>query len=275
MLTDRLVEANRAIWAAMAAPSFVLGLAHGRLPAPALRARVQQDRVFVLEERRVVAALRAHRLPSRLDGLLADLDGGLEREMDAFTRTATQHGFAPDAEPWPVCLGYTCYLRCAASDGTLEGLTALYAAERAYLDTWTAVATASPADSPYHAWIQNWTGGRVGDVEQAQVAPAVEDRGRLTVTGDVAPASSRPVLRWTNTPGMVTGTRLPSGMMAGLFPPMRTSASPRRRCCRRSRRSPRRAGRAILWSKPQAPRSIRAIFPASRIRRGPRPRSRC
>jgi thiaminase len=158
--TDGLVEANRAVWAAMAAHPFVLGLADGRLPTPALRAWVQQDRVFVVEERRVVAALRAHRLPLRLDDLLADLDGSLEREVDAFTRTATQHGFPPDAEPWPVCLGYTSYLLCTAYDGALEGLTALYAAERAYLDTWTAVATASPADSPYHAWIQTWTGAQ-------------------------------------------------------------------------------------------------------------------
>jgi formylaminopyrimidine deformylase / aminopyrimidine aminohydrolase len=158
LFTDRLVEANRAVWAAMAAHPFVLGLAHGRLPAPALRAWVQQDRVFVLEERRVVAALRAHRLPSRLDDLLADLDRSLVQEAEAFTRTAAEHGVALDAEPWPVCLGYTSYLLCAAYDGALEGLTALYAAERAYLDTWTTVAKLSPADSTYHAWIQNWSG---------------------------------------------------------------------------------------------------------------------
>ena len=156
--TDRLVEANRAVWAAMAGHPFVLGLAHGTLPDSALQAWVQQDRVFVVEERRVVAALRAHGLPSRLDGLLADLDRSLVLEAEAFTQTAAEHGFAPDAEPWPVCLGYTSYLRCAAFDGTLEGLTALYAAERAYLDTWTTVAKLSPADSTYHAWIQNWTG---------------------------------------------------------------------------------------------------------------------
>ena len=156
--TDRLVEANRAVWAAMAGHPFVLGLAHGTLPGSALQAWVQQDRVFVVEERRMVAALRAHGLPSRLDDLLADLDRSLVLEAEAFTQTAAEHGFAPDAEPWPVCLGYTSYLLCAAYDGTLEGLTALYAAERAYLDTWTAVAERSPADSPYHAWIQNWSG---------------------------------------------------------------------------------------------------------------------
>jgi thiaminase len=158
VFTEHLVEANRDLWAAMAAHPFVLGLADGTLPDGALQAWVQQDRVFVMEERRVVAALRAHGLPSRLDALLADLDRGLVLEAEAFAQTAAEHGFAAEVEPWPVCLGYTSYLRCAAYDGVLEGLTALYAAERAYLDTWTAVAERSPADSAYHAWIQNWSG---------------------------------------------------------------------------------------------------------------------
>jgi len=156
--TDRLVEANRDLWAAMAGHPFVLGLAEGTLPDGALQGWVQQDRVFVVEERRVVAALRAHGLPSRLDDLLADLDRGLVVEAEAFAVAAAELGVAPEAEPWPVCLGYVSYLRCAALDGVLEGLTALYAAERAYLDTWTAVAERSPADSAFHAWIRNWSG---------------------------------------------------------------------------------------------------------------------
>jgi thiaminase len=191
--TDRLVEANRAVWAAMAGHPFVLGLAHGTLPDSALQAWMQQDRVFVVEERQVVAALRAHGLPSRLDGLLADLDRSLVLEAEAFTQTATEHGFAPDAEPWPVCLGYTSYLRCAAHDGALEGLTALYAAERAYLDTWTAVATLSPADSAHHAWIQNWSGkafrgfvtalGRDLDELAGAPSPAVAQRLGVVFAG--------------------------------------------------------------------------------------------
>jgi thiaminase len=142
----------------MADHPFVLGLADGTLPDGALQAWVQQDRIFVVQERRVVAALRSHGLPSRLDELLADLDRGLVLEAEAFAGTAAEHGFALEVEPWPVCLGYTSYLLCAAYDGVLEGLTALYAAERAYLDTWTTVAERSPADSAYHAWIQNWSG---------------------------------------------------------------------------------------------------------------------
>ena len=158
VFTEHLVRSNRDLWMTMARHPFVLGLADGTLPDSALEAWVQQDRIFVVEERRVVAALRAHGLPSRLDDLLAGLDHSLVLEAEAFTRTAADHGVAAEVEPWPVCLGYTSYLRCAAYDGVLEGLTALYAAERAYLDTWTAVAERSPADSAYHAWIQTWSG---------------------------------------------------------------------------------------------------------------------
>ena len=191
--TDHLVEANRDLWAAMAGHALVLGLADGTLPDGALQAWVQQDRIFVIQERRVVAALRAHGLPSGLDDLLAGLDRSLVLEAEAFARTAAEHGFPSEVEPWPVCLGYTCFLRCAADDGVLEGLTALYAAERAYLDTWTAVAGHSPADSAYHAWIQNWSGqafrafvstlGRNLDELAGTPSPALTGRLGVLFTG--------------------------------------------------------------------------------------------
>src|SRR4029450_13777001 len=106
-----------------------------------------------------------------------------------FALAAAEHGVAAVAEPWPMCLGYTSYLRCAAFDGALEGLTALYAAERAYLDTWTAVAQRSPADSAYHAWIQTWSGepfrafvGALGrDLDELAGTPSPALTGRLGV----------------------------------------------------------------------------------------------
>jgi thiaminase/transcriptional activator TenA len=193
VFTEHLVESNQDLWAAMASHPFVLGLADGTLPDSALQAWVQQDRIFVVQERRVLAALRAHGLPSRLDALLADLDRGLVLEAEAFAGTAAEHGFALEVEPWPVCLGYISYLRCAADDGVLEGLAALYAAERAYLDTWTAVAQRSPADSTYHAWIQNWSGepfrafvsalGRDLDELAGAPSPTLSERLGVLFTG--------------------------------------------------------------------------------------------
>jgi thiaminase len=185
-LSDRLVEANQAVWAAMAAHPFVLGLADGTLPDAALLAWLRQDRIFVLEERRVLAALAAHGPPPGLDRLLAELRGGLDAEAAGFARAAAARGAGVDAEPWPVCLGYTSFLLSAAHDGLLEGLTALYAAERAYLDTWTAVAARSPAGSPYRDWIDNWTSegfgrlvaalGRELDELAGGASPAVAER---------------------------------------------------------------------------------------------------
>jgi thiaminase len=183
--SERMVEANRAVWAAMVAHPFVLGLADGSLPEAALEAWVQQDRVFVLQERRVVAALRAHGLPAGLDRLLAGLADGLVAEADGFAATAAAHGFLLEVEPWPVCLGYTSYLLSCAHDGVLEGLTGLYAAERAYLDTWTAVAAAGPAGPAYRDWVENWT----GDAFRAFVAGLGEELDELAGTPSPATAA--------------------------------------------------------------------------------------
>ena len=89
--------------------------------------------IFVVQERRVVAALRAHGLPSRLDALFADLDRGLVLEAEAL-RTAAEHGFAPDAEllaglPRLYLLSSLRRLR-----RRLGGLTALYGPS---VPTWT------------------------------------------------------------------------------------------------------------------------------------------
>jgi thiaminase/transcriptional activator TenA len=154
---ERLVAANRPVWRAMAAHPLVLGVADGTLPPAPWRAWVQQDRVFVVEERRVAGALRAHGPPPALERLCGQLEQALAHEADAFAAEAERLGFPADAEPWPICLGYTSYLLEAARDGLLEGLTALFGVERAYLDTWTAVRAASLPGSAYHAWIQNWT----------------------------------------------------------------------------------------------------------------------
>jgi thiaminase (transcriptional activator TenA) len=156
--SEGLVAANGPTWRAMAAHPFVRGVADGSLPEDPWRAWVQQDRIFVLEERRVAGALRAQGPPPALERLCEQLDAALVHEAAAFAAEAERLGFPADTEAWPICLGYTSYLLGAARDGVLEGLTALFGVERAYLDTWTAVRDSSRPDSPYHAWIQNWTG---------------------------------------------------------------------------------------------------------------------
>ena len=180
--SESLVGANRRVWQAMAAHPFVVGLAAGTLPEAPWRAWVQQDRVFVLEERRVAGVMRAHGLPPALEQLCDQLEQALVTEAAAFAAEAERLGFAAEVEPWPVCLGYTSYLLEAARDGLLEGLVALLGVERAYLDTWTAVRASSPPGSPYHSWIENWT--------SEQFRAFVDELGRQVdeLAGDPAPA---------------------------------------------------------------------------------------
>ena len=191
--TDRLIEANRAVWAAMAGRPFVLGLAHGTLPAARCRRGSSRTgsswwRSGGWWPRSAPTACRRGSTTCSPTSTAA----WCSRPTPSPRPPPTQ-GFAPDAEPWPVCLGYTSYLLCAAYDGVLEGLAALYAAERAYLDTWTAVATLSPADSAYHAWIQNWSGeafrafvtalGRDLDELAGAPSPALAERLGVLFTG--------------------------------------------------------------------------------------------
>jgi thiaminase/transcriptional activator TenA len=181
-LSERLVQEHQATWGAMAAHPFVIGLADGTLPEAALRAWLQQDRLFVMAERRVVWALRAHGLPPALDEALAGLDEAMVREATMFAAEAERRGFPVEVEPWPVCLGYSAFLLAAAHDGVLDGLTAMYAAERAYLDTWSAVRTRSLAGSPYRQWIENWS----SDDFRAFVALLGRELDTLTETIPVA-----------------------------------------------------------------------------------------
>jgi thiaminase len=157
-LSQRLVDRNRRSWNEMTGHPLVAGLADGSIADGPLRAWAGQDRLFVLAERRVVAALRAHGPGPELDRLLAGLDDSLVAEAAMFAAFAGERGWPVAGDPWPTCLGYTSFLLATAHDGLLEGLAALYGAERAYLDTWTAVASGSPPDSPYRDWIENWSG---------------------------------------------------------------------------------------------------------------------
>jgi thiaminase/transcriptional activator TenA len=132
----------------------VRGIATGDLEPTRFRSWLVQDYLFLLDYVRLFALAAARAADTDTLGRLVDLaHATLHEELSLHRAYAAEFGLAQAdldrAEKSP---------QCAAYDGVLEGLAALYAAERAYLDTWTAVAERSPADSPHHTWIQNWSG---------------------------------------------------------------------------------------------------------------------
>lgn len=157
-VTETLVASCADLGAGMAAHPWVRSLADGTLPEKALIAWAQQDRLFIIEELRAFLVLRSVAPPGELDDLLAMLISEGQREPGRLAETLAELGAAVTDQAWPTCLGYGSYLRVCALGGLLEGLTALYAAERFYLDTWAAVLPSSPAGSRWRSWVENWSG---------------------------------------------------------------------------------------------------------------------
>jgi len=153
-----LADSHAGLFAALAAHPFVRSLADGTLPEAALVAWAQQDRLFCLEEQRALMVLRSYEPAPELDSALARLVDDTEREPRQLAETLSSLGSEVINDPWPVCLGYTSFLLAAVHAGLLEGLVALYACERSYLDTWAAVLPSVPPGARWRHWVDNWTG---------------------------------------------------------------------------------------------------------------------
>jgi thiaminase len=156
-LAQRLADAQAAQLAELAAHPFVQALADGTLPEAALIAWAQQCRLFCLQERRALMVLRSYEPAGDLDGVLARLVDDTEREPRQLAETLAEMGSAVADDPWPACLGYSSYMVMSAHQGLLQGLTAVYACERSYLDTWTAVLPSVPDNARWRDWVDNWT----------------------------------------------------------------------------------------------------------------------
>lgn len=156
-LVDALVASNEGLWVALVAHPWVRGLAEGDLPEPALVAWAQQCRLFCLLERRALLRLRASAPPPQLDAILERLLDDAEREPRQLAETLESLGAPVTSEPWPTCLGYGSYVQGCANDGLLEGMAAICAVERSYLDTWTTLLPAVPPRSRWRGWVENWS----------------------------------------------------------------------------------------------------------------------
>jgi thiaminase (transcriptional activator TenA) len=156
-LAARLASTNADLLAALSRHPYVRALADGTLSEEPLIAWAQQCRLFCLQERRALMVLRSYQPAEDLDGVLAQLVDDTEREPRQLAETLASLGSAVTTELWPACLGYSSYMVMSAHQGLLPGLTAVYACERSYLDTWTAVLPSVPVDARWRSWVDNWT----------------------------------------------------------------------------------------------------------------------
>jgi thiaminase len=152
-----LLAGEAARWAAIGSHPFVVATADGSLPADTFDRWVVADHFFVVGFRRFLARLIELAPDEPARDLLAGALAPLGEELDQFRAWAADRRLDLDGEPGPVTLGYTSYLVALPADGWPPAVAALFGAEKAYLDAWSAVRRSVPASSPYRDFVDNWS----------------------------------------------------------------------------------------------------------------------
>lgn len=158
-----LVHEHTDLWTRIVSHPFVAACGEGTLPAEAFDRWVVEDHFFVVGFRRFLADLLAVAPDEDARDLLAGGLAALTPELALFRSHAGERHLDLRAEPCPTNLGYTSYVRSAARDGFVVGLTVLYGAEKAYLDAWRAVRGRAGDDTPYRPFVDNWSSPAFAD----------------------------------------------------------------------------------------------------------------
>jgi thiaminase len=155
---ESLFMAHADIWSALHTNQYVRNLADGTLADEVLITWAQQCRLFCVWEVRATEVLLSYDLPKPLRRMLLQLaeeNGAAPAELDG---VLTSMGAQATNDAWPICLGYGTYLMYCARESLLEGLFAMYACNRACLDSSTAIQSSIPTSSRLYDWVQEWSG---------------------------------------------------------------------------------------------------------------------
>ncbi len=155
---QRLLSQAQDIWSAILNHHFLKMTAEGSIPDKTFKTWIQQDYVFVQEAIPFVAVLLA-KAPIHLRPTFIQILSGLDRELELFRRNAAAHGVnLENVTPSPTCYSYSQFLMTTAYNSSFaESFTVLYAAEKAYLDSWMEVKNNLKIQSPWQEFIDNWT----------------------------------------------------------------------------------------------------------------------
>jgi formylaminopyrimidine deformylase / aminopyrimidine aminohydrolase len=152
-----LLAGSRTPWTQLGEHPFVTDAADGSLRRAVFDRWLVADHCFVVGFRRFLTGMVALAPDEHAADVLAAGIPALQGELDLFRREAAARGLDLAAEPGPVVLGYTAFLRASLQDGYPVALAVLYGAEKAYFDAWSVVRAGASRDSDYWSFIDNWS----------------------------------------------------------------------------------------------------------------------
>jgi formylaminopyrimidine deformylase / aminopyrimidine aminohydrolase len=189
------------LWSRMLEHRFLLETRDGSIAHATFATWMRQDYLFVEAAIPFIAAL-IPKAPREHWELHSGVIAMLEKELGLFRERAEAAGvnFA-DLRPSFTNHAYIQFLLATAYRASYaEAFTVLYAAEKAYHDSWTVVKEGLDPDSPWHPFVENWAGeafaGYVAHLETeldrlaAQAGPAeretMADLFELTTRYEIA-----------------------------------------------------------------------------------------
>lgn len=155
---QKLLKGTAGVWEKMLNHPFLKMTADGSIPDDTFKTWMRQDYIFVREAIPFIAVLLA-KAPVELRQNLTQVLPALDNELKLFRQNAEAHGVnLDDVQPSPTCHAYLQFLMATAYGRSFEeGFTVLYAAEKAYFDSWMEVKKNLKGVSRWQSFIDNWT----------------------------------------------------------------------------------------------------------------------
>jgi thiaminase len=163
IFTERLDEAGKSVWKKLLSHPFLELTYKQEILDDTFAQWVRQDYIFVREAIPFISYLIG-RAPLKLRLQLAEIIGMLVKELGMFEKMAGEHKIdLKNVKPSPTCHAYLQYLYATANVCPIEeSFTVLYAAEKAYYDSWKTVKNYLQAKSKWQAFIDYWSSDDFG-----------------------------------------------------------------------------------------------------------------
>ncbi len=157
--SQQQLAAVRPLWNRMLAHPFLLQTRDGRIPREVFSTWMRQDYLFVEAAIPFMAALLAKGPKEHWEPLSGGITA-LQKELRLFEERAAAVGVKLREGPASfTCHAYIQFLMNTAYQRSYaEGYTVLYAAEKAYHDSWKVVKEGLDPESPWMPFVENWAG---------------------------------------------------------------------------------------------------------------------
>lgn len=155
---SRSLLAHAAQWSSqLPGHPFVQAVADGKLGEEVFRRWLVNDCYYNVEYQRFIAGLAAIAPTDAATEAIATAMSGSRLGLSQLRELAERCVVDLDVEPEPATVGLAAFLHAQVPRGYPTAISALYAAEKVYVDTWAAVRPTANRSTPYWFLIDYWS----------------------------------------------------------------------------------------------------------------------